>query len=113
MSVTSKRSVNIEFGGDILYTQLFEAADNIDAPADFDRVDLLIGDNTVTPPVGATGCTILPPAGNAVVITLKGAIGEIGIILHNTDPTSIGLGSGNDFVLSTSAAVDRMRIVWT
>ena len=42
---------------------------------------------------------MIPPAGNTNSITLKGASGDTGIRLHNTDPTTLALHSTQSTIL--------------
>ena len=70
----------------------------------------------VTFPAGGstiTGCIIVPPAGYAGTITLKGVTGDTGVILHPTDPTYISLGASAAFGLLCSVTCTGLRIFWT
>lgn len=117
MAVTGDRRVIIEFGEDIVAVNSFAAAQNSDSPGKIDIVTLALGNNTITPPSGGTtpkGVTIIPPAANTNTITLKGINGDTGVVLHVTDPTSIGLNSPTDtFVLTASAEIEGVRLVWS
>lgn len=117
MSTTAQRIITIEFSEDVIAANSFTAANNEDSPGQMDLVTLAIGANTITPPAGGStpvSCTIIPPAGNTATITLKGITGDTGIVLHLTDPTSIGLNSPTTtFVLTASAEVVGARLVWT
>lgn len=117
MSVTAIRRIAIEINGDVTAAHTFSAANNIASPGDIDIVTLALGANIITPPSGGTtpvACTIIPPAGNVIAITLKGIGGDTGIVLHKTDPTSIALDSPiTTFVLTAAAEVVGVRLVWT
>ena len=117
MSVTSNRRVTIETDGDIVSSNTFEAAENDDSPGKTDVITLAAGDTTITVPNGGTtptGVTIFPPAGNATDIILKGIAGDTGIILHHTDPTSLGIDdSVASFVLTVALDVVGVRLFWS
>ncbi len=59
----------------------------------FDEVDvkqLASGDNVFTvpsSPASPVGVIIVPPSGNAIVLTLKGAAGDTGLKINKTVPT--------------------------
>ncbi len=57
------------------------------------ELTLASGANTVTVPTGATAVLITPPAGNTVLVTLKGVTGDTGVPLHKTFPTLLPLDS--------------------
>lgn len=117
MAVTSTRRIIIELTGDIEASNSFAAASNSASPGKVDVVTLAIGANTITPPSGGTtpkSVTIIPPAANTATITLKGISGDTGVVLHLTDPTSIGLNSATTtFVLTASAEIVGVRLVWS
>src|SRR5260221_2742937 len=97
MAITSSRTLQLQFSGDITESVIQSALDNIASSGKTDVTTLLVGANTITAPVisGVTvsGLTVIPPAGNVNVITLKGVTGDTGVVLHKTDPSSIGLDS--------------------
>ena len=117
MAVTSQRKiVNIFSDGTTALNASFydSAADNSASPAQTEIPTLAAGANTITPPTGATACTIVPPTGNTETITLKGVTGDTGVVLHKTDPTSIGINSASDtFVLTASAEIIGVRLIWS
>jgi hypothetical protein len=117
MAVESERRITIELTGDIEAAEVYRAADNTDSPGAVEIKTLASGANTITVPSGGTtptGVTIIPPAGNASSITLKGVSGDTGIRLHNTDPTSLGLHSSvASFVLTAGAEIEGVRLIWT
>jgi hypothetical protein len=117
MAVTAIRHTTITLQGDVAATINANAANNAASPGKVDLVTLALGDTTITPPTGGStpiACTILPPAGNTATITLKGVAGDTGVVLHKTDPSTIGLNSPTaTFVLTSSAAVTGCRLVWT
>jgi hypothetical protein len=117
MAVASERKSTIAFTGDLEAQFNFYAADNAASPAQIDVVTLASGPNTITPPSSGTtpkALTILPPAGNTVLITLKGVTGDTGVPLHKTDPTSIGVDSTlTTLVLTAAAEIAGVRLVWS
>ena len=112
MAVTSARSIAVTFTGDISAANTFPAANNVSSPAGVESKVLASGANTITPPTGASACTIIPPAANTVGLTLKGVTGDTGIALHLTDPTSIGLAGVTAFCLTAVSGVT-VRLVWS
>ena len=117
MAAKSNRRVTVQFSEDVIASNTFAAAENDDSPAVIEFKTLAIGANTITPPAGGStpvACTIIPPAENTTDITLKGVTGDTGIVLHNTDPTSIALDNPlGTFVLTAAAEVAGVRLVWS
>lgn len=113
MAVTAVRSTTIQFSGDIAATNTFAAANNVASPAEIELEALASGPNTITPPVGAKACTIIPPTGNTVLITLKGVTGDTGVVLHLTDPTTIALNNYATTFCLTAASAVTVRLVWS
>jgi hypothetical protein len=113
MSVASNVAVKINMTGDIEFGDEFNAAQNSSAPGVVGMQDLASGANTITVPTGATGVTIIPPAGNTETITAKGVTGDTGISLHRTNPSYIGLYSVSTFVLTASGTVTALRLIWS
>jgi hypothetical protein len=118
MPITSSRTVQVQFSGDVTANVIQSALDNTAAFGETDTDTLAIGANTITAPVVTglviTGLTIIPPAGNVNLITLKGVTGDTGIALHKTDPTSIALDSSFiSLVLTVTVAVNGVRLVWS
>lgn len=118
MATSSLRKVQLIFEGDFdADSNIYESAENASSPAMFELKTLAIGANTITPPGGGSSpkaCTIIPPAANVSTITLKGITGDTGVVLHLTDPTSIGLNSPTTtFVLTASAEIIGCRLIWS
>ena len=119
MAVNATRQVVINFSGDIAASETFSAAANATAPGAITLHSLAAGDNTITAPVSAgitvRGACILPPAGNAAAITLKGVGGDTGIPLSKLDPTSLAFEAGAPatFILNAGAIITGLRICWT
>lgn len=115
MAITSQRRVINRFDGDSLEAEsYFSAANNTASPAEIDSITLQSGANTITPPTGAVACTIIFPSGNTTLVTLKGVTGDTGIVLHPTDPTSIGINSAaSTFVLTAAAELAGVRLIWS
>jgi hypothetical protein len=113
MSVTSDRSVIIQFSGGVEYAQEFAAVASTAGSGQNQLVNLTTGANTITVPTGAIAATILPPSGNTVAITLKGVTGDTGIALHKTDPTSLALNSVSTFCLTAGGAITGVRLIYS
>jgi len=118
MAVNAARTITINFTGDVIGDKIFAAAQNALSPGAITVHDLAIGANTIVVPlsVGITvkGMTIIPPAGNAQSIILKGVTGDTGITLSKTDPTSIAFEAAPvNFVLTAGGVISGLRIVWT
>ncbi|HET9063671.1 MAG TPA: hypothetical protein VFO62_10320 [Candidatus Binatia bacterium] len=119
MAATGRRKITVTYFGDVGgaspgYAQEISAADNLSSPAQIQILTLAAGDNTITAPGGGStpkACTIVKPAGNTVTITLKGAGGDTGIPLDDTDPDTISGGGG--FILNAAAEVVGVRLFWT
>jgi hypothetical protein len=71
------------------------------------NIALSMGANTITIPTGTTMMVIQPPAGNTILVTLKGVAGDTGIPLHKTLATGpINLDStAATFVLNAASAI--------
>jgi hypothetical protein len=117
MAVTAQRTITIQLTGDVQAANTLSAANNTASPGQIEVRTLATGNTTITPPTGGTtpkSVTIVPPAGNVILITLKGVAGDTGIGLHKTDPTSIALDSPtNTFVLTVASDVVGARLHWT
>jgi hypothetical protein len=118
MAVTSSRSVQIQFSGDITTEVIKSADDNAASPGMEVVQTLASGANTITAPVvsGITvkALTIIPPSANTATITLKGITGDTGVPLHLTDPTSIGLASTfTSLVITASTTIIGVRFIWS
>lgn len=117
MAVTSTRRVIVNFTGD--FNEQVDSgipsanlSTNASSPGQTENKALSTGNNTITPPTGAVGVTIILPSGNTVLLTLKGVNGDTGIVLHLTHPTSIGLNGVGTFVISAASAIT-VRLVWS
>lgn len=117
MAVNSTRVVTITYSGDVAGTNTLSAAANAVSPGSVTVHTLSAGDNTITVPTGGTtvkGATIVPPAGNAQAITLKGIGADTGIPLSKLDPTSIAFEAAPaNFVLNAGGTINILRILWT
>lgn len=118
MSVTSHRTIQVQFSGDVTEEIIQSALDNEVSPGMSVIQSLLIGANTITAPIISglvvTGLLIIPPAGNTSLITLKGVTGDTGVPLHLTDPTSLALDETFiSLVLTAVAAIVGVRLVWS
>src|ERR1044071_1814279 len=85
MASNSTRSINLVFTGDHVAAPVIAAAANAASPAAINApITLASGANTITVPTGGTtptAVTIVKPAGNTVLITLKGVTGDTGVPL--------------------------------
>lgn len=116
MAVESVRRVINRFddGSGAYVFQSVAEQTNETSPAESEIRSLSSGANTITPPAGFSACTIIFPAGNAILVTLKGVSGDTGIVLHPTGPTSIGLNSTvTTFVLNAASALAGVRFIWS
>jgi hypothetical protein len=117
MSTTAQRTTHITFTGDVELADSFVAAANANSPGQTVVMQLASGANVITPPSSSCttkAVTILPPATNTADITLKGTTADVGIVLHNTDPTTIALDSPTTIlVLSAASTIDGVRLIWT
>ena len=117
MAVTATRSTTVVFSGDVVGTQTHDAADNAASAGAVEVKTLASGANTITVPTGGTvptAVTIIPPASNAIQLTLKGIAGDTGIALHLTDPTVIALSSSvTTFVINAANTCTGVRFIWS
>ena len=119
MGVVSNRNVQISYSGDAVAEFIQSALENPLAFGDNYLTSLVAGDTVIGVPSVAglvvTGLTIIPPAGNIVQLKLKGIVGDTGIALHLTDPSSIALApSVTSFVLNCGiGGVVGLRLIWT
>src|SRR6516162_3794229 len=109
MSTDSKVTLNIAFAGEINGVEVFKDGDNPTSPAIINLITLAIGDNTITVPnVSGTftnSITIIPPLGNTVQITLKGAAPDTGIPISKTDITKIAFETAPaSFILNAAVS---------
>ncbi len=85
----------------------------VSTPVDASTVlNLSSGANTITPPVGATVAVIIPPAANAVTMTLKGITGDTGVPLSLTNPSLISLASAAAFVITTGGTINGVEVLY-
>ncbi len=118
MSITSSRNIQLQFSGDITLGIIQSALNNAVSPGMEVVQTLAIGANTITAPVVSglvvTALTIIPPAGNTALITLKGIAGDTGVALHKTDPTVIAVDTTFvSLVLNAASAVVGVRLIWS
>jgi len=116
MAITSTRRLINKFetdDGEIDLLSVKEATSSA-APGEVDLVVLSSGANTITPPAGSVAVTILFPAGNTTLVTLKGTTGDTGVVLHPTDPTSVGINdAASTFVLTAATDLSGTRLIWS
>jgi hypothetical protein len=117
MATNATRTITIAYSGDVNGTETLPAAANAVTPGSVTIHTLTVGDNTITVPTGGStvkGACIVPPAGNAQAITLKGVGGDTGIPISKLDPTSIGFETAPvNFILNAGGTINGLRIFWT
>ncbi len=116
MATIANWTATLTMTGDDPATKVYTAGANSASPAYDQYVNLASGANTITAPVAAvaTRCTIQPPVGNAVLLTLKGVTGDTGIPLHKADPTSFGVDSSLvNFCLTAASTCNGVRIIFS
>lgn len=116
MSTNSNWSATLILTGDDPSTKHFSAVANATSPSYDILVNLSSGANIITAPTAAvaTRCTIQPPAGNTVLLTLKGVTGDTGVPIHKTDPTSFGIDSTLvTFCLTAANTCSGVRIIFS
>lgn len=118
MSVTSNRSINISFAGDVTFSEQFAATANLASPGVIELKSLSTGFNPIAVPssVGfvTRAVTIIPPVGNTATIILKGVTGDTGVGLSPTEPSSFELVSGSTQIgLTVGSTIAGMRFIWT
>jgi hypothetical protein len=117
MATTSTRQSIVIFSGDVVESDSRIAATNTASPGQTQLITTASGANTITVPTGGsvpTAVTIVPPAGNANTIILKGVTGDTGVSLHLTDPTIVALNASvTTFVLTTGGIITGLRLIWS
>ncbi len=116
MATSSSWVSTLTCTGDDPSTKSYTAAANATSPAQDQFINLASGANTITAPVAAvpTRCTIVPPSGNTVLLTLKGVTGDTGVPLHKLAPTSFGVDSTLvTFCLTAANTCSGVRIIWS
>jgi hypothetical protein len=115
MSINSVRTTQTVNTGDTAFSHS-TASSNAAAPGQEDILTLASGDNTITVPTGGaapTAVTIVKPAGNTVLLKLKGAGGDTGVKLNLTAHDSVSLDSTQaTFILNAAAQLVGVRLVW-
>lgn len=66
---------------------------------------LVLGNNSIAVPSGATYVLIQPPSANTVALTLKGVSGDTGIVIHPSNWFLLSLASSvTSFVINAASA---------
>lgn len=112
MSITSGYTIEINWSGDIDFSETFESPNVSTGSGQIQQVALASGANTITVPTSAVAVTILMPSGNTVQVTLKGVSGDTGIALNQSGPSLIGLQGVTSFVLN-AASVVTVRLIYS
>ena len=115
MATQSVRTTTIVYSGDINGTETSGGAANAASPGQMQIITLASGANTITTPTTTTtACTIVLPAGNTHLVTLKGVTGDTGVILHLTDSTTIALdATATSFCLTAAAQIVGVHLIWS
>ncbi len=118
MSIQSTRRTVIGFTGDVTWDQTEYAADNALANGQSELKNLSAAFNQFTVPITGgtvpTAVTIIPPAGNAQTMILKGVTGDTGIGLHLTDPSTIALASTTTvWGITAGGTITGLRLIYS
>jgi hypothetical protein len=116
MAVTSAVQIKVTFSGDISGTEVFNDASNANSSGVSNVVALSSGNNTIAVPSAGTvptAVTIIPPAGNTNDLILKGANGDQGIQLHDTNPLKLPLDSSVTSFVINAEATTNVRLIWS
>lgn len=115
MSKTSTVTTTISIVGDGVNETITQSYQNTACPSGAPQaLSLSSGANTLTVPTGAVALTIIPPAGNAVTLTLKGVTGDTGVALSPTNPTGpIPLATTVTTLVLTAGSNITVGIAWT
>lgn len=82
------------------------------SPANHQTLALASGANTITPPLNAMFCVLVPPPGSSVVKTLKGITGDTGFVLNSGAPTMLSMPlSAGPFVINCGG-IETVEIYW-
>lgn len=117
MATSAARVATITYTGDVTGVETLSAAVNAASPGQTELITLASGANTITKPAGGStvvALTIVPPAGNTNLITLKGVTGDTGVPIHKTDPTTVALDStATTICLNAAAQITGVRLFWS
>lgn len=113
MTVTSDRSIVINFTGDVEFTQEFESTTSTTSPGQNQLVSVTTG-LVVTVPTGSSGVTIIPPTTNTTAMTIKGVTGDTGIGLGLVSPSSLALSTtSTTFILAAASTISNVRLIFS
>jgi len=116
MATASQRIIQIQFSGDVNASLAFPAQANAASPGAFNSVDLPAGNNTITLLTGTKALTIIPPSTNTFALTIKGIVGDTGIPISKTEPTTLTFDTAvTSFVLTNNGAgaVNGLKLIWS
>ena len=87
---------------------------SVDTPAGWVVPYLMtMGDNTISTPAGEASFVIIqPPSTNVGTLTLKGAGGDTGIVIHPTLPTILSLGPADTFFILKTTAIITITLIY-
>jgi len=113
MSVTSDRSVTINWSQDVTYQQTFEAVTSTTGPGWNQLVSVTTG-LVITIPSNAVAVTIIPPVANTTALTIKGVTGDTGIGIGASDPSSFALSTTQTtLVLAAASTTSGVRVIFS
>ena len=83
------------------------------SPGRFDKVNVPVGNSTLTPPAGTNAIGVIVPPTTAVV-TVKGVAGDVGIplMLSPTDTRWFVLPFGTAFVVNSTAIINNVEVLY-
>lgn len=114
MAVASSRFGSLSYSGDVSATVPLDAALNPSSPGLLEpEVALASGDNTIAVPTGTTCVSIKFPAGNNILVKLKGNALDAGISLHKTDPAQIPLDATQTSIILNAGAPVTIQIYFS
>jgi hypothetical protein len=124
MTTTARLQIFVQTSGDIVYTQIANIIPSTNSVAEAQVRRLLPGDNDVMlvesgiPPLAAGGYTlrgvlIVPEPSNTSKLRLKGAPGDVGIILNATDPSFLAIDYTPQLIINNPSEEDIfIKFVW-
>lgn len=117
MSITATVKNYIHFEGDQESEMIFGSGPLTYSPNVQELVTLAIGDNVLNAPaiddIVVYGVAIIPPHANVTEMTLKGDVGDTGILLSASRVSVINLGATETGIrLLVAAEIVGLRLVW-
>jgi hypothetical protein len=117
MSVTSYRSVVVNFTGDFEYTQEFPVAGPVTSTTSPGQNQLITVNTTataVTIPSGSVGVTIIPPVSNTTAtLSVTDSTGVVAVNTGTTGVNSFSLSTTATLYLKASASLSNVRVIFS